>query len=285
MLRRLAPLALVLLAAGCGGSGGEDAAAPLQPADSGPVHVHGLGVDPADGALYIATHTGLWRSPKGELTARRVTDNRQDTMGFGVVGPGSFLGSGHPDLREAVAKQLPPHLGLIASRNAGKTWRNVSLLGEADLHVLRAAGKRVYGWDASNGRLLVSADGGESWTERPAPAPLLDLAVDPSQPRRVVAATEQALFASTNAGRSWTRLSGEPGLLAWPRTRRLFLAAGTGLVFASGDGGKTWQRRGDIGGEPAAFGTGPAGELYVALHDGPIKTSADGTRWTVRLRP
>ena len=184
-----------------------------------------------------------------------------------------------------MAKQLPPHLGLIASRNAGKTWRNVSLLGEADLHVLRAAGKRVYGWDASNGRLLVSADGGESWTERPAPAPLLDLAPDPSQPQRVVAATEQALFASTNVGRNWRRLSGEPGLLAWPRVGRLFRVAGTGRVFVSSDGGKTWQRRGDVGGEPAAFGTGPAGELYVALHDGPIKTSADGARWTVRLRP
>ena len=98
----------------------EEGAAPLQPADSGPVHVHGLGVDPADGALFIATHTGLWRSPKGELTARRVTDNRQDTMGFSVVGPASFLGSGHPDLREAVAKQLPPHLGLIASGTRGR---------------------------------------------------------------------------------------------------------------------------------------------------------------------
>lgn len=284
MLRRLAPLALVLLAAGCGGSGKDDAA-PLPPADAGPVHVHGLGVDPADGALYIATHTGLWRSPKGEPTARRVTDNRQDTMGFGVVGPGSFLGSGHPDLREAVAKRLPPHLGLIASDDAGKTWRTVSLSGEADLHVLRAAGKRVYGWDASNGRLLVSADGGQSWTERPAPAPLLDLAPDPSQRQRVVAATEQGLFASADAGRSWTRLPGEPGLLAWPRAGRLFLVAGTGLIFASSDGGKTWQRRGDVGAEPAAFGAGPAGELYVALHDGPIKTSADGTLWTVRLRP
>ena len=282
MLRRLAPLALVLLATACGGSG-KDAAAPLQLADSGPVHVHGLGVDPADGTLYIATHTGLWRSPKGDLTARRVTDDRRDTMGFTVVGPGSFIGSGHPDLREAVAKQLPPHLGLIASGDAGKTWRNVSLLGEADLHVLRAAGKRVYGWDASNGRLLVSADGGESWTSRPVPAPLLDLAPDPSQPRRAVASTERGLFASADAGRSWKRLSGELGLLAWPRVGRLFRVAGTGRVFVSSDGGKTWQPRGDVGGEPAALSTGPAGELYVALHDGPIKTSADGTRWTVRL--
>ena len=50
--------------------------------------------------------------------------------------------------------KLPPLLGLIESTDAGKTWEPISLLGEADFHVLRSAGKHVYGYDASNDRLL-----------------------------------------------------------------------------------------------------------------------------------
>ncbi|MGH2838494.1 MAG: F510_1955 family glycosylhydrolase, partial [Thermoleophilaceae bacterium] len=87
-------------ASGCGG-GGEPAEPPRLPGgpgieDPGPIHVHGLGVNPADGALFIATHTGLYRAPDGELAAERVGDRYQDTMGFTVTGPDSFLGSGHP---------------------------------------------------------------------------------------------------------------------------------------------------------------------------------------------
>ena len=77
--------------------------------DPGPIHVHGLGVNPADGALFVATHTGLFRAARGEMRAQRVGGRYQDTMGFAVVGPDRFLGSGHPDGHE----QLPPFLGLI----------------------------------------------------------------------------------------------------------------------------------------------------------------------------
>jgi hypothetical protein len=124
--------------------------------DPGPVHVHGLGIDPADGALFIATHTGMYRVEEGERAAERVGDNYQDTMGFTIVGPDRLLGSGHPDERD----DLPPLLGLIESTDSGETWEPVSLLGEADFHVFRIAGSRVYGYDASNDRLLVSADRG-----------------------------------------------------------------------------------------------------------------------------
>jgi hypothetical protein len=65
---------------------------------SGPAlaHVHGLGVNPKDGTLHIATHTGLFRAPEGEPTATRVGGSQQDVMGFSVVRPDRFLGSGHP---------------------------------------------------------------------------------------------------------------------------------------------------------------------------------------------
>jgi hypothetical protein len=114
-------------------------------AGAGPVHVHGLGIDPADNALFIATHTGLFRVGERDSKAVRVGGNHQDTMGFTVVGENRFLGSGHPDLRT----DLPPLLGLIESTDGGASWETISLLGEADFHVLRSADERVYGYDPS----------------------------------------------------------------------------------------------------------------------------------------
>ncbi|HEV2074924.1 MAG TPA: hypothetical protein VGR10_01655, partial [Thermoleophilaceae bacterium] len=78
-------LGAVLIVAACGGEG-SGAAGGGAIGDSDIAHVHGLGVDPADGSLFIATHSGLFRSEPGEETAERVGDSLQDTMGFTVVG-------------------------------------------------------------------------------------------------------------------------------------------------------------------------------------------------------
>ena len=48
-----------------------------------------------------------------------------------------------------------------------------------------------------------------------------------------------------------------------------------GDVSCSGDSGGSWQSVGATGGQPAAFDSA-GDELYVALHDGTIKRSADG---------
>jgi len=258
--------------------------------DSGPVHVHGLGIDPADKALYIATHTGLFRVAEGHQQADRVGDRFQDTMAFTIVGPNRFLGSGHPDLREASEKDLPPLLGLIESTDSGRSWTPISLLGEADFHVLRFAGNWVYGYDASNERLLASRDRGRTWDELAKPGPLVDLAAAPLRPGRLLATSigghEQGLFESRDAGGSWKRIGDAIGLLGWPTVDSLFLVAGRGQVLASRDGGRRLEQRGEIGGEPAAFLAQSEAELYVALHDGTIKRSIDGgATWTVRSAP
>jgi hypothetical protein len=74
-------------------------------------------------------------------------------------------------LREA----LPPFLGLIESRDAGKTWRAVSLQGRVD-HVLEASDRRIYGYgsdfDSRQPRFLTSGDAGRQWSRLRAPEPL-----------------------------------------------------------------------------------------------------------------
>jgi BNR/Asp-box repeat len=254
--------------------------------DPGPIHVHGLGIDPADRSLFIATHTGMYRVAPDERNAELVGDSRQDTMGFTVAGPRRFLGSGHPDPAQARAKGLPPHLGLIESRDAGRTWQSVSLLGEADFHVLRFAGRRVYGYDAGGDRLLVSADAGRTWRQANRPAPLVDLAVAPRDPTQLVASSRDGLFFSRDGGQTWEQRSTRIGLLAWPGPRRLVLVSGTGEVFRSRNVRGPWAEIGNIGGEPAALLAQSAAELYAALHDGTIKWSRDGGRtWSVRSTP
>jgi photosystem II stability/assembly factor-like uncharacterized protein len=243
-------------------------------------HIHGLGV--AGNALLIATHSGLWTAPEGVTKARRVGHSRQDIMGFSVVDEHHFVGSGHPDPRQ----NLPPNLGLIESRDGGRSWTTVSLSGQADFHVLETSGSRVYGFDVARGRLLVSADGGRSWDGRPPPGPMLSLAIDPRDRDHVVASTDRGLFASQNAGEGWRPLQNETaGLLSWPSGTALLLVTADGAVRRSRDVGRTWTTQGNIGGQPAAFVAHRSG-LYAALHDGTVKRSTDGGRsWTLRASP
>jgi hypothetical protein len=269
-------IASALLLAGCGSGRGTPAANGAgsgPPPASEPVfgHVHALGVNPADGALYAATHYGLWRlPPAGQGQIVRIADRYQDTMGFTVAGPDRFLGSGHPDLRE----NLPALLGLIESTDRGQSWHPVSLLGEVDFHALKAKHGQVYGYDATSGTFLVSPDG-QTW-ERRARVTLHDFAVSPSRADLVLAAGEPTLLRSTDGGGTFVPLPGTPELvvLDWTEGGLVGLAA-DGSVWVSGESGESWQRRGGIGSRPEAITLTSDGRLFAADEHG-IVVSADG---------
>lgn len=271
----------------CGGDEADD-----PPATSGPVvtggemsHIHGVGVDPADRSVVVATHSGLFRAPDGEQRARRIGESHQDTMGFGVIGPRRYLGSGHPDLQE-LREDVPPLLGLIVSRDGGRNWRPVSLRGRADFHVLRAAGGRVYGVNSADGRFLASDDGGRTWRRRTPPAAVIDLAPNPRRPEELVASTERGVHVSRDGGATWRALASDVGgLLARTASGDLFLVDGDGAVHRSVDGGRSFEGVGSAGGPPAAFAA-DGDDLYVALHTNEVKVSRDGARsWELRVTP
>jgi hypothetical protein len=272
-------VALVVALGGAGCSGAQPNPSPPAAKDPGLVHIHGLGVNPRDGALYAATHTGLFIVRDGGTS--RVADRYQDTMGFTVLGPDHFIASGHPDFEDPKLLKAgrPPLLGLVESRDAGHSWEPASLLGEVDFHVLEAAHGKIYGFDATGGRFMVSLDR-RRWQTRSTTA-LVDFAVSPHNDDLILAATERGLMRSADGGRHW-RPAGGPtavALLEWDRPEALWAVAGDGQVWLSVDAGRTWKPRGQLGGPPVAL-LAQAGTLYAAVHEQGILSSADdGATW------
>jgi hypothetical protein len=245
--------------------------------DPGFGHVHGVDFNPADGQIYVATHTGVFRL--GPDRPQRIADRYQDTMGFVVAGPDLFLGSGHPDLREPG----PSHLGLIRSTDRAQTWTTVALSGQADFHSLTVNGSTIYGLDSTDGLVMRSDDDGATWQ----PGAILaaaDLEVDPANPRRVLATTRDGLQESTDGGITFSASSNQPPrLLVMVDHVQRNVAGEPALVGIDPDGGvwestgTGWSNAGDLSGAPQAF-TGLSDGRYAAATEEGVFTSDDAGR-------
>lgn len=263
-------------------------------------HVHGMDVPAwADGVLLVGTHTGLvrWTEERGWRT---VGTDRHDLMGFRADAElaGTLYGSGHPDLRSG----LPNPLGLIVSRDGGRTWTQRSLAGVADLHALAATGgvpASLLAWDAIASVLSRSDDGGATWVTLPSEAlaatgGVLALDARPSDPERVFAGTANGLWRSEDAGASW----GITGLAGAPVTTVRHVADGTLWAFAIGpdgglqrsrDGGATWARvsapiASDAYATAIAAAAAEPDVVFVATSTADVLRSDDGgATWTAMV--
>ena len=247
------------------------------------VHVHGLGINPDDGQLYAASHSGLFRIDSKD-EAVRIAERYQDTMGFTVAGPDRFLASGHPDLREA-ALQIegkPPLLGLIESTDAGETWTPMSLLGESDFHSLTVVNGLIVGYDSVGGRVLVSSDG-TTWETR-SEISLRDLTAKPDDATQMAALDlEGNLLRSQDGGRNWTVDRQAPvggTIVRW----------GTSGIWVGGEDGVLHQGNPESGRWVIAQSFDSAieallsvdKELYVAtMSEGILYSPDEGQDWTV----
>lgn len=289
----------VLLVAGCGAAaeGGADAgtavAVPLPeggadadpspagpPAPAAPVsadgidigHVHNISLD--GDAVLLGTHEGLYRQDPGSAPER--VGEPFDVMGFSPGGD-RWLASGHP----GAGMDAPADLGLLASTDAGTTWQQVSLAGEADFHRLTASGATVLGVNSGDGLLWRSGDGGARWTTH-GKGPF-DVALDPGDPAQAIAATGSGPTSSSDGGRTWAPIPGAPliAYVAWTGTG-IVGAAPDGQILLSPDGGATWTPTGAVDGQPA--GLAASGGRLVVLQGGTLWESTDaGATFTERI--
>ena len=243
-----------------------------------------ISVDPGDGTMMIGTGLGLYRLEPGARRADRIEGTLETPEGAGPIsanlellhaGPGELLASGHPE-----GGDLPENLGLIRSGDRGETWEPVSGLGEFDWHVLEPSRGIIAGVPAEATDLYVSTDGGAAFERGGvAPAPPDDLAIDPADPERWVAASAEGLATSADGGASWRPREPVPGaLLGWAEPDGLYRVDQGGMSWVSRDGGETWEQRGDAGGSPSTLDVGPDGTVYLALAGAVVKRSTDGAR-------
>lgn len=263
---------LAAVLAGVSACGGGDAQnRPSSESDQVIGHVHGIGVDPADGRLFIAGHFGVFTVEGGRPT--RVADRWQDTMAFTIAGPSNFLGSGHPDLRE---KDLPTSLGLIESNDAAESWESVSLPG-VDFHALEVTPSRVYGYNSTDGTLMTTTDR-KRWTTVRS-ASYVDLASIPQEPKQVLATTDRLELVTVDLDGSERLLQAPP--LAWidgELNGRLVGASADGKVFTAEDKDGPWVSAGRVPGEVGAIDVSPDA-WYVATDQNIFKSVDSGRSW------
>ena len=263
----------------------------VDPEGTAPI-VGAVDVNPADESLWLATNTGLWRIEADGQQPEQVTGDLTTDLGRGPIseqlvvrfrGPDRMLASGHPP----ADSELPPALGLIESRDAGKSWTPVSGAGQKDFHAIQALGNTVVAGNFGERALDVSHDAGKTFETRAAPAPIVDLAVDPDDTDRWIASTFEGLITSTDEGRTWREREPIPSIrFAWPAGGTLHRIEPGGLLKVSTDRGESWREVSSTGGEPQAMFAPEPEHLYVALVDGTVKESTDGGEtWTDRVSP
>ncbi|MDK1344780.1 exo-alpha-sialidase [Streptomyces sp. 378] len=237
-------------------------------------HIHGLGLDPADQRLYVATHEGVY-TPDAEAEPELVGISEDDFMGFTVAGAKTFYASGHPT--------TGGNKGLIKSTDAGKTWKSLSLSGESDFHALEFAHGTVYGYDSTNGLVRTTRDG-VSWKDG-ARVEAVDIAVSPWEPDLVLATTADGVARSADGGSTFAK--GEKPVMAflsWAAKDALYGIDTSGAVHRSSDGGSTWKKAATVpGGRPQALTAVDAEHILAATQGGVYESKDGGKAFTKRL--
>jgi len=282
----------------------------VAPSDPNVVYV-GMGEHAIRGVM---THSGdgLYRSTDAGKTWKKM--GLDDTRHIARV----LVHPKNPDIVYVAAQGTlfapSTERGVFKSTDGGVTWKKV-------LYVDQRTGAAELSMDANNPRILYAAmwehgrlpwkvisggkgsalykstDAGETWTRMtdglPEKMGKMSIAVSPANSEKVYAlieseseGNERGLYASSNAGKSWSRVSGEPRLVqrAWyyielfadPKNEnRLYVLSAPAL--RSDDGGRTWEEVNGVHGDYHDMWINPTDpQNFVMSDDGGAAITFDG---------
>ncbi|RWZ54443.1 hypothetical protein EQV77_14285 [Halobacillus fulvus] len=173
-------------------------------------HVHGVGY--LDGeTVTFAAHEGLKLYQNGEWLQADLHKN--DYMGFNMVDEGFYV-SGHPGPNS----DLPNPLGLQKG-TVDEQLSSIGFVGESDFHAMGVGynSHAVYVLNEQPNSeldqgLYRSFDGGETWERLKAEnldEKLFQIAVHPTDEKKVAVASQSGIYLSEDAGDTFERVSAE----------------------------------------------------------------------------
>ncbi len=232
-----------------------------------------------------STGGGVWKTEDGGTYWENISDGffKRASVGALAIAESDpnviYVGMGESTIRSNVSHGD----GVYKSTDGGRTWKQCGLtatrnIGKVRVHptnpdlVYVGAFGHAHGANPERG-VYRSKDGGATWEQvlfRSAEAGVVDLALDPTNPRIIYAAFWEGvhrahelisggpgsgLFRSTDGGDRWEEISHKPGLpqgmlgrmgivasAAKPGRVWAIIEAKDGCVARSDDYGETWQR-------------------------------------------
>ncbi len=292
--------------------------------------VVGFAVHPNDRSHYYvaAASGGVWKTTNAGTTWTPIFDNEGSySIGTVVLDPKNphvvWVGTGENNSQRSVGYGD----GVYRSDDGGKTWKNMCL--KASEHIGKividprdsntvyvAAQGPLWGPGGDRG-LFKTTDGGKTWQNVlsiSANTGVTDVVLDPRNPDVLIAAAyqrrrhvwtlinggpESALYKSTDAGKTWTKLKtglpteelGRIGLALAPTHPDVVYAIiesidKKGGIFRSTDQGATWERRHEFDQQAQYYAhlvVDPKNAERIYVMNVYIQVSDDGGRTLRRL--
>ena len=148
-----------------------------------------------DSGYLAGGHNGLFRSNDGGKSFTRVSFYRKasDVHSLGASAKNVYMGS--------------PQVGFLRSTNSGKSWKVANKkFGEGCMGAILvdpANPLPVIAADMNNG-LVITADGGNSWTRFGGPAGVMSIDWNPKNHKEIVALSMGVGSITKNNGKTWS---------------------------------------------------------------------------------
>lgn len=185
--------------------------------------------------ILLGTHEGLYKYVGQDNMSRMGTEDF-DVMGLATTET-TIYASGHPNS----GSKLPQPVGLLSSVDKGKSWKQISLQGKVDFHMLEAFGNEIYGADSGTGNLMYSANAGKSWSTIGANS-FLDIAISAKGKGEAFGIRSGKLVATKNSFKSAKVIYNKSAVNAVEQAGGSLYIASDKIIFVSKDSGLTWKK-------------------------------------------